>query len=163
MVEGHERFAIIVRYPRELRDSPQAIANHILVPVPGGAVVPLGQLAKISLDKGPPSIRTENALLSAYVYVDMRGRDIDSYVRDAKQAVQQAVKFPAGYYIVWSGQFEYMERAKERLKMVVLLTLCIIFLLLYLNFGRLTETLIVMLSVAVCTDWRHLVAVVFGI
>ena len=147
MVEGRERFAIIVRYPRELRDNPQAIAKHILVPVPGGAVVPLGQLAKISLDKGPPSIRTENALLSSYVYVDMRGRDIDSYVRDAKQAVQQAVKFPAGYYIVWSGQFEYMERAKERLKMVVPLTLCIIFLLLYLNFGRLTETLIVMLSV----------------
>jgi copper/silver efflux system protein len=147
MVEGRERFAITVRYPRELRDNPQAIANHILVPVPGGAVVPLGQLAKISLDKGPPSIQTENALLSAYVYVDMRGRDIDSYVRDAKQAVQQAVKFPAGYYIVWSGQFEYMERAKERLKMVVPLTLCIIFLLLYLNFGRLTETLIVMLSV----------------
>jgi copper/silver efflux system protein len=147
MVEGRERFAIIVRYPRELRDSPLAIANHILVTVPGGAVVPLGQLAKISLDKGPPSIRTENALLSAYVYVDMRGRDIDSYVRDAKQAVEQAVKFPAGYYIVWSGQFEYMERAKERLKMVVPLTLCIIFLLLYLNFGRLTETLIVMLSV----------------
>jgi copper/silver efflux system protein len=147
MVEGRERFAIIVRYPRELRDSPQAIANHILVPISGGAVIPLGQLAKLSLDKGPPSIRTENALLSAYIYVDMRGRDIDSYVRDAKQAVQQAVKFPAGYYIVWSGQFEYMERAKERLKMVVPLTLCIIFLLLYLNFGRLTETLIVMLSV----------------
>jgi copper/silver efflux system protein len=147
MVEGRERFAIIVRYPRELRDSPQAIANHILVPVPGGAVVPLGQLAKLSLDKGPPSIRTENALLSAYIYVDMRGRDIDGYVQDAKRAVQQAVKFPAGYYIVWSGQFEYMERAKERLKLVVPLTLCIIFLLLYLNFGRLTETLIVMLSV----------------
>ncbi|NOU21336.1 MAG: efflux RND transporter permease subunit [Methyloglobulus sp.] len=147
MVEGRERFAIIVRYPRELRDNPQAIANHILVPVPGGAVVPLGQLAKISLDKGPPSIRTENALLSAYIYVDMRGRDIDGYVQDAKQAVQRAVKFPAGYYIVWSGQFEYMERAKERLKLVVPLTLCIIFLLLYLNFGRLTETLIVMLSV----------------
>ena len=147
MVEGRERFAIIVRYPRELRDNPQAIANHILVPVPGGAVVPLGQLAKISLDKGPPSIRTENALLSAYIYVDMRGRDIDGYVRDAKQAVQQAVKFPAGYYIVWSGQFEYMERAKQRLKLVVPLTLCIIFLLLFLNFGRLTETLIVMLSV----------------
>ncbi|ESS73783.1 cation efflux system protein CusA [Methyloglobulus morosus KoM1] len=147
MLEGRERFAIIVRYPRELRDSPQAIANHILVPVPGGAVVPLGQLAKISLDKGPPSIRTENALLSAYIFVDLRGRDIDRYVRDAKQAVQQGVKFPAGYYITWSGQFEYMERAKQRLKLVVPLTLCIIFILLYLNFGRLTETLIVMLSV----------------
>jgi Cu(I)/Ag(I) efflux system membrane protein CusA/SilA len=147
MVEGRERFAISVRYPRELRDSPQAIAEHILVPTPSGAMIPLGQLAALSLDKGPPGIRTENALLSVYVYVDMRGRDIGSYVQDAKQIVGQAVKFPAGYYITWSGQFEYMERAKQRLQMVVPLTLGIIFLLLYLNFGRLTETLIVMLSV----------------
>ncbi|MFI3156053.1 MAG: efflux RND transporter permease subunit [Methylococcaceae bacterium] len=147
MVEGRERFAVTVRYPRELRDSPQAIGEHVLVPLPGGAVIPLGQLAQLSLNKGPPAIRTENALLSVYIYVDMRGRDIGSYVQDAKQAVQQAVKFPAGYYIAWSGQFEYMERAKQRLQLVVPLTLCIIFILLYLNFGRLTETLIVMLSV----------------
>ncbi|MCK9396015.1 MAG: efflux RND transporter permease subunit [Methylobacter sp.] len=147
MVDGRERFAVIVRYPRELRDNPQAIAAHVLVPVSGGAMIPLGQLAQLSLNKGPPAIRTENALLSVYIYVDMRGRDIDSYVRDAKQAVQQAVKFPAGYYIAWSGQFEYMERAKQRLQLVVPLTLGIIFVLLYLNFGRLTETLIVMLSV----------------
>ena len=86
-------------------------------------------------------------MLSAYIYVDMRGRDIDGYVQDAKKVVEQAVKFPAGYYITWSGQFEYMERAKQRLQLVVPLTLGIIFLLLYLNFGRLTETLIVMLSV----------------
>ena len=147
MVEGRERFAVTVRYPRELRDSPQAMAEHILVPTAGGAMIPLGQLAHLSLTKGSPSIRTENASLSAYIYVDMRGRDIDGYVRDAKQAVEQAVKFPAGYYIAWSGQFEYMERAKQRLELVVPLTLCIIFVLLYLNFGRLTETLIVMLSV----------------
>ncbi len=147
MVEGRERFAVIVRYPRELRDSPQAMAEHILVPTASGAMIPLGQLAHLSLTKGSPSIRTENASLSAYIYVDMRGRDIDGYVRDAKQAVEQAVKFPAGYYIAWSGQFEYMERAKQRLELVVPLTLCIIFVLLYLNFGRLTETLIVMLSV----------------
>ncbi len=147
MVEGRERFAVTVRYPRELRDSPQAMAEHILVPTASGAMIPLGQLAHLSLTKGSPSIRTENASLSAYIYVDMRGRDIDGYVRDAKQAVEQAVKFPAGYYIAWSGQFEYMERAKQRLELVVPLTLCIIFVLLYLNFGRLTETLIVMLSV----------------
>jgi len=147
MVEGRERFAVIIRYPRELRDSPQAIATHVLVPVAGGAMIPLGQLAHLSLNKGPPAIRTENALLSAYIYVDMRGRDIDGYVQDAKKVVEQAVKFPAGYYITWSGQFEYMERAKQRLQLVVPLTLGIIFLLLYLNFGRLTETLIVMLSV----------------
>jgi Cu(I)/Ag(I) efflux system membrane protein CusA/SilA len=147
MVEGRERFAVIVRYPRELRDNPQAIAAHVLVPVAGGAMIPLGQLAHLSLNKGPPAIRTENALLSAYIYVDMRGRDIDGYVRDAKKSVEQALKFPAGYYIAWSGQFEYMERAKQRLQLVVPLTLCIIFILLYINFGRLTETLIVMLSV----------------
>ena len=147
LLEGRERFAVIVRYPRELRDNPQAIANNVLVPAPGGAMIPLGQLAHLSLDKGSPGIRTENALLSAYIYVDMRGRDIDGYVRDAKQAVQQAVKFPTGYYITWSGQFEYMERAKQRLQLVVPITLGIIFILLYLNFGRLTETLIVMLSV----------------
>ena len=147
MVEGRERFAVIVRYPRELRDSPRAIAEHVLMPLPGGTVIPLGQLAQLTLKKGPPAIRTENALLSVYIYVDMRGRDIDRYVQDAKQAVQQAVKFPSGYYIAWSGQFEYMERAKQRLQLVVPLTLCIIFVLLYLNFGRLTETLIVMLSV----------------
>ncbi|CAA9889824.1 copper/silver efflux system, membrane component [Candidatus Methylobacter favarea] len=147
MLEGRERFAVIVRYPRELRDSPQAIAAQVLVPVSGGAMIPLGQLAQLSLDQGPSGIRTENALLSAYIYVDMRGRDIDRYVKDAKQAVQQSVKFPGGYYITWSGQFEYMERAKQRLQRVVPLTLGIIFVLLYLNFGRLTETLIVMLSV----------------
>ena len=147
MVEGRERFAITVRYPRELRDSPQAIAEHILVPTASGAMIPLGQLAHLSLSKGSPSIRTENAALSAYIYVDMRGRDIQGYVQEAKQAVEQAVKFPPGYYIAWSGQFEYMERAKERLQVVIPLTLGIIFLLLYLNFSRLTETLIVMLSV----------------
>ena len=147
MVEGRERFAVTVRYPRELRDSPQAIAEHILVPTASGAMIPLGQLAHLSLSKGSPSIRTENAALSAYIYVDMRGRDIQGYVQEAKQAVEQAVKFPPGYYIAWSGQFEYMERAKQRLQIVIPLTLGIIFVLLYLNFGRLTETLIVMLSV----------------
>lgn len=147
MIEGRERFAVIVRYPRELRDSPEAIASHVLVPTASGAMIPLGQLAHLSLDKGAPSIRTENALLSAYIYVDMRGRDINGYVTDAKRAVEHAVVFPTGYYITWSGQFEYMERAKQRLLLVVPLTLSIIFILLYLNFGRLTETFIVMLSV----------------
>ncbi|MGZ8219769.1 efflux RND transporter permease subunit [Methylomagnum sp.] len=147
MVEGRERFGIILRYPRELRDSPEALGSHVLVPIPSGAVVPLGQLANISLSQGPPGIRTENAMLSAYIYVDMRGRDIQGYVDDARKAVADVVAFPPGYYIAWSGQFEYMERAKQRLQLVVPLTLAIIFVLLYLNFGRLTETFIVMLSV----------------
>jgi Cu(I)/Ag(I) efflux system membrane protein CusA/SilA len=147
MVEGRERFGVIVRYPRELRDDPQAIGSHVLVPTPGGAMIPLGQLAHISLSKGPPGIRTENAMLSAYIFVDMRGRDIAGFVADAKQAVSREVKIPPGYFITWSGQFEYMERAIQRLKLVVPLTMSIIFILLYLNFGRLTESLIVMLSV----------------
>jgi Cu(I)/Ag(I) efflux system membrane protein CusA/SilA len=154
-VEGRERFGVMVRYPRELRSDPQAIAREVLVPVYGSgmeanappAMVPLGQVAKISIVKGAPAIRTENALLSAYIYVDIRERDIGSYVAAARQAVNEKVKFPPGYYITWSGQFEYMERAIEKLKLVVPLTLLIIFLLLYLNFRRMTETLIVMLSV----------------
>ncbi|WAR45978.1 efflux RND transporter permease subunit [Methylomonas rapida] len=147
MVEGRERFGVIVRYPRELRNSPDAIGSHVLVTTADGAMIPLSSVAHISLSKGPPGIRTENSLLSAYIFVDMRDRDIAGYVHDAKLAVQQAVQLPTGYYITWSGQFEYMERAKQRLEIVVPLTLLIIFLLLYLNFGRLAETLIVMLSV----------------
>jgi Cu(I)/Ag(I) efflux system membrane protein CusA/SilA len=146
-VEGRERFGVIVRYPRELRADPQQIAREVLVPTMGGAMVPLGQVAKVELAKGAAGIRTENALLSAYIFVDIRDRDIGSYVADARKAVADNVKFPPGYYVTWSGQFEYMERAIERLKVVVPLTLLIIFLLLYLNFKRLTETLIVMLSV----------------
>ncbi len=146
-VEGLERFGVNVRYPRELRSSPQLIASQVLVPIMGGAMIPLGQLARIEVVKGAPAIRTENSLLSAYIYVDIRDRDIGGYVRDAQKAVQQQVKFPPGYYITWSGQFEYMQRAIEKMKVVVPLTLLIIFLLLYLNFRRLTETLIVMLSV----------------
>jgi Cu(I)/Ag(I) efflux system membrane protein CusA/SilA len=110
-------------------------------------MIPLGQLAKVEVAKGSPGIRTENALLSAYIYVDIRDRDIGSYVADARKAVTDNVKFPPGYYIAWSGQFEYMERAAEKLKVVVPVTLLLIFLLLYLNFRRVTETLIVMLSV----------------
>lgn len=149
-VEGLERFGVIVRYPRELRGDPQAIANQVLVPTMSGAMVPLGQVAKVSLLKAPPAIRTENALLSAYIFVDIRDRDIGGYVADAQRAVREQVKFPPGYYATWSGQFEYMERAKERLAIVVPLTILIVFALLYLNFRRLAETMIVMLSVPFC-------------
>ena len=146
-VEGPERFGVITRYPRELRSDPDAIARQVLVPAMNGALIPLGQLAHISLEKGPPSIRTENALLSAYIFVDIRDRDIGSYVADAQKAVREQVKFQPGYYATWSGQFEYRERAKAKMKIVIPLTLLIIFVLLYLNFKRLTETFIVMLSV----------------
>jgi Cu(I)/Ag(I) efflux system membrane protein CusA/SilA len=146
-VEGRERFGVQVRYPRELRADPQQIAREVLVPTMDGAMIPLGQVAKVAIAKGAPGIRTENALLSAYIFVDIRDRDIGGYVADAKQAVAAKIKFPPGYYVTWSGQFEYMERAIEKMKVVIPVTLLIIFLLLYLNFRRLTETLIVMLSV----------------
>ncbi len=146
-VEGRERYGVTVRYPRDLRDDPRAIAGQVLVPTPGGAMVPLGQVAKVSLTDGPPSIRTEDAQLVAYVYVDMSGRDIGGYVDEAARAVREQVRLPQGYRVQWSGQFEYMEHAKARLKLVVPATLAAIFVLLYLNFGRLAETLIVMLSV----------------
>jgi copper/silver efflux system protein len=146
-VEGRERYMVSLRYPRELRSDPQAIAAQVLIPLPGGGTVSLGQVAKVSLDRGPATIRTENAQLAVYIYVDLRDRDIGSYVADAQKAVAAEVKFPPGYYAGWSGQFEYMERAKAKLQIVVPITVMIIFLLLYLNFRRMTETLIVMLSV----------------
>ena len=146
-VEGRERFGVTVRYPRELRGDPQQIAREVLVTTMGSAMIPLGQLAKVSITKGAPGIRTENALLSAYIFVDIRDRDIGGYVADARKAVNEQVKFPPGYYVTWSGQFEYMERAIQKMKVVIPVTLLSIFLLLYLNFRRMTETLIVMLSV----------------
>ena len=146
-VEGRERFGVSVRYPRELRSDPQQIAREVLVPTMSGTMVPLGQVARVEVTKGAPAIRTENALLSAYIFVDIRDRDIGGYVADAKKAVAERVKFPPGAYVTWSGQFEYMERAIEKMKIVIPLTLLLIFLLLYLNFRRLTETLIVLLSV----------------
>jgi copper/silver efflux system protein len=146
-VEGRERYAVSIRYPRDYRSSPEDIANQVLIPLPNGGTVPLGQVAKISLAQGPSSIRTENAQLALYIFVDLRDRDLGGYVADAKQAVANEVDFPPGYYVTWSGQFEYFERAKARLMVVVPLTILIIFLLLYLNFRRITETLIVMLSV----------------
>jgi Cu(I)/Ag(I) efflux system membrane protein CusA/SilA len=145
-IEGRERYSVNVRYPRDLRSDPRAIASDVLVPTMRGSMLPLGQLADVRLTQGPTSIRTENALLAVYVFVDFRDRDLAGYVADARRAVQEKVAFPAGTYAVWSGQFEYLERAEARLRLVVPATLLLIFVLLYINFGRLAETLIVMLS-----------------
>ncbi|MFC4172398.1 efflux RND transporter permease subunit [Microvirga sp. GCM10011540] len=145
-VEGRERYSVNVRYPRELRSNPQAIATEVQVPMSGGGAVPLGEVASVKLTRGATSIRTENGQLAVYIFVDIAGRDLGGYVAEARQAVANEVKFPPGYYVQWSGQFEYLERAEARLKIVVPVTLLIIFLLLYLNFQALTETLIVMLS-----------------
>jgi Cu(I)/Ag(I) efflux system membrane protein CusA/SilA len=146
-VEGRERYTVSIRYPRDYRSDPQAMATQVLIPTPDGGTVPLGQVAKVSLAQGPSSIRTENAQLALYIFVDLRDRDLGGYVEEARKAVANEVQFPPGYYVAWSGQFEYLERAEARLKIVVPVTILIIFLLLYLNFRRVTETLIVMLSV----------------
>jgi Cu(I)/Ag(I) efflux system membrane protein CusA/SilA len=145
-VEGRERYGVNVRYPRDLRSDPQSIARDVLVGLPNGGTVPLGDVATIKLTRGPTTIRTEDGKLAVYIYVDIRDRDLGGYVADAKAAVTSHVQFPPGTYVVWSGQFEYLERAEAKLKIVVPVTLLIIFLLLYLNFRRITETMIVMLS-----------------
>src|SRR5437588_143369 len=146
-VEGRERYTVTLRYPRDYRSDPQAIATEVLIPTGDGGTVPLGQVAKVNLAQGPASIRTENAQLAVYIFVDLRNRDLGGYVAEARKDVATQVQFPPGSYVTWSGQFEYLERAKARLEVVVPFTILIVFLLLYLNFRRVTETLIVMLSV----------------
>ena len=145
-VEERERYTVNLRYPRELRSNPRTIATDVQIPMANGGAVPLGEVAEVKLTKGATSIRTENGQLAVYIFVDIIGRDLGGYVAEAKRAVASEIKFPAGTYVGWSGQFEYLERAEARLKIVVPVTLLIIFLLLYLNFRRLTETLIIMLS-----------------
>lgn len=145
-VEGRERYSVNVRYARELRDDPESI-GRILVATPSGAQVPLAQLAELRFAGGPPMIKSENALLNSLVYVDVRDRDIGSYVEEARTLLDQRLELPVGYRLEWSGQFEAMERANRTLRFVVPLTLAIIFLLLYINFRSVIESLIVMLSV----------------
>jgi Cu(I)/Ag(I) efflux system membrane protein CusA/SilA len=145
-VEGRERYGVTIRYPRDFRSTPEAISRDVQLPLPKGGFVPLGAVAEVKLTRGGTSIRTENGQLAVYLFVDMAGRDLGGYVAEARAAVAKEITFPAGAYVQWSGQFEYLERAVSRLKIVVPLTLAIIFLLLYLNFRALTETLIVMLS-----------------
>src|SRR5512147_715365 len=180
-VEGRARYGVRVRYPQELRDTPERLAS-VLVPVShdvgsaagdgisgvaspaaraagmgaspmGGSAmaarvpqVPLGQIATIEQVGGPMVVRTEGAMPTAWVYVDVAGRDIGSYVTDARKMVADMVELPPGYSIAWSGQYEYMQRAREKMKLVIPATLAIIFLLLYFNFKSVGETLIVMLS-----------------
>jgi len=142
-VEGLQRFPINVRYPREIRDS---IENLRQLPVltPRGAQIRLGDVAEIRINDGPPMLRSENARLSGWVYVDIRGRDMNSAVRDMQQAVAKELKLQPGYSVSWSGQFEYLERASAKLKIVVPATLLVIFILLYLTFKRFDEAVLIM-------------------
>ncbi len=145
IIDGRERYPVNVRYPRELRDDPDALAR-VLVPTPSGAQVPVAQLADIKLVQGPAMLRNENGFLSGYVYVDVAGRDIGSYVDEAKKAAS-TVDLPSGYGLLWSGQYENMLRVRERLKVVVPITLALIFALLYMNTKSAFKAGVVLLAV----------------
>ncbi len=145
-VEGLERYPVNLRYPRDYRNNIQAL-KRVLIPTPIGAQIPLEQVAEIRLAGGPPAIKSEAAVPNAWIYVDLKTSDIGGYVAEGKQAIADNIKLPPGYTIVWSGQFEYMERANARLKLVIPLTLVSIFLLLYFNFRNLIAPTVVLLSV----------------
>ncbi len=144
-IEGLERYPINLRYPRDSRDSVEKL-RRLPLPAPGGIWVALEQVARVEIVDGPPMIRSENARLSGWTFVDIQGRDLGGYVGEARQAVQRHVDLPPGYSLSWSGQYEYLERASARLKLVIPLTLAIILILLYLSFGRIGETLLIMLT-----------------
>ncbi|MEO8910616.1 MAG: CusA/CzcA family heavy metal efflux RND transporter [Gemmatimonadaceae bacterium] len=146
VIEGRERYSVLVRYPRDLRDDPEKVRG-VLVATPSGAQVALGELARIEIVKGSTLIKSEDAYLNNIVYVDVRGRDIGGYVTDARRLLDTKLTLPPGYRLEWSGQFEAMERAGRKLRVMVPITLAIIFLLLYFNFRSVTESAIVMLSV----------------
>ncbi|MFV1986888.1 MAG: efflux RND transporter permease subunit [Gemmatimonadota bacterium] len=144
-VEGRERYAVNVRYPRELRDDVDKLRD-VLVPAPNGAQIPLGQLASITTTQGPMAVKTENAFPVTTIGIDIEGIDVGTYVEQAREVVAEQLTLPSGYTLVWSGQYEFMQRVKQRLRIVVPVTLAIIFLLLYLNFRGVAESLIVMLT-----------------
>jgi len=144
-IEGRERYSINLRYSRDLRDNIDML-QRVLIPTPSGGHIPMAQVSKISIKKGPPVIKSENARLNAWIYIDLKDIDVGTYVSNAQKILSKHLTLPTGYSLVWSGQYEYMERAKERLKVVVPISLMLIFVLLYLNFGRFMESLIVMLS-----------------
>jgi Cu(I)/Ag(I) efflux system membrane protein CusA/SilA len=144
-VEGRERYEVNVRYPRELRDDVQKL-REVVIPAMGGAQIPLGQLATVEVVQGPMAVKTEDAFPVTTIFVDIQGRDVGSYVQDAQEVVASQLTLPPGYTLTWSGQYEAMERVAQKLRVVLPVTLGIIFLLLYLNFRGVAESLIVMLA-----------------
>ena len=145
-VEGLERYPINLRYPRDFRDNPEKI-GRALVPTPAGNFIPLSEVTNISLSRGAPVVKSENARPNAWIYVDISTSDIGGFVKEAKALIAKELDLPSGYTLSWSGQFEYMERAQQRLRIVVPFTLGLIFLLLYFNFRNLAEPIVVMLSI----------------
>lgn len=147
-IEGRERYTINVRYGRELRDDIEDL-KRVLVPTPTGAQIPLGQLAELRIVMGPPMVKNENGMLAGYVYVDIdtTKRDIGGYVNEAKKVVRSHIKLPAGYSLIWTGQYEYMLRVARKMKLVVPITLAIIVMMLFMNFQSMAQVLIVLLSV----------------
>ncbi len=145
-IEGRSRFGISVRYAREFREDISAL-EHVMIPSPTGADVPMAQIADIKLVEGPAMIRNENGMLAGFVYIDIKDRDVGSYVKEAKEIVEKTIRPPTGYSLIWSGQYENMIRVKERLKIVVPITLLLITLLLFLNTQSWIKTGIVMLAV----------------
>jgi len=145
-VEGLERYPVNVRYPRELRGDIETL-KRVLISTPTGTQVPISMLAELNFRRGPPVIKSENARPNAWIYVDISTSDIGGFVQKAKKALEEQVNIPAGYTVTWSGQFEYMERAAQRLNIVAPATLLIIFILLYMNFRNITEPIIVMISI----------------
>ncbi|PIQ97566.1 MAG: CusA/CzcA family heavy metal efflux RND transporter [Nitrospinae bacterium CG11_big_fil_rev_8_21_14_0_20_56_8] len=144
-IEGLERYPINLRYSRDLRDNINSL-QRVLIPTSRGEHIPMAQVSKIQIKKGPPVIKSENARLNAWIYIDIKDIDVGTYVENARKIIAERISLPPGYTLTWSGQYEYMERAKKRLKIVVPFTLFIIFVLLYLNFRNVTESLIVMVS-----------------
>jgi len=145
-IEGLERYPVNLRYGREFRDDLQKL-EKIFVPTPSGAQIPIGQLASLKIRKGPPVVKSENARTTAWVYVDLKGIDVGTYVNNAREILNEELDLPEGYNIVWSGQYEYIQEANKKLKVLIPLTLTIIFLLLYLNFKNVIEASLVMFLV----------------
>ncbi len=145
-VEGLERYPVNVRYLRDYRNDLQAL-NRVLIPIPGGQHIPVSQVVDVKIRKGPPSIKSENARRTAWIYVDLKGIDVGTYVKNAQKLIREKVELPAGYSIVWSGQFEYMEAAAAKLKLAIPLTILVIFVIIYMNTKSLIKTGIVFLAV----------------
>ncbi|MCP4146834.1 MAG: efflux RND transporter permease subunit, partial [bacterium] len=143
--EGLERYPVNLRYNRELRDNIERL-KRVLVPAPTGVQVPLAQLVEFSVHKGPAGIKSENSRQTAWIYVDIKGVDVGTFVKNAKATVDREIDIPTGYSVVWSGQFEYMEKARKTLNVIIPMTLMVIFILLYMHFHSIIEAAVVMAS-----------------